>query len=97
MKKLPKPIKFEWDKGNVDKNWKKHKVHYREAEEVFFNKPLKLFPDSKHSTKEEKRYLALGQTDSGKPLTVIFTVRDKRIRIISARKQHKKERSTYEK
>ena len=94
--KLPVPIKFEWDEGNVDKNWTKHKVHFKEAEEIFFNKPIKIFLDNKHSG-QEKRYLALGKTDKEIQLTIIFTVRDKKIRIISARKQNKKERSKYEK
>jgi len=95
--KLPKPVGFEWDKGNVDKNWSKHKVHFKEAEEVLLNKPIKIFLDNRHSTEKEKRYLALGKTDSGKPLAIVFTVRNKLIRVISARKQNKKERTIYEK
>lgn len=97
MKKLPKPVLFEWDKGNIDKNWAKHKIHYKEAEEVFFNKPIRIFIDTKHSTNFERRFLALGHTNSKKKLTIIFTVRKKFIRIILASRQHKKERSIYEK
>ena len=88
---------FGWDKNNIDKNWKKHKVHYKEAEEVFLNKPIKIFPDIKHSLETEKRYLALGKTDSETMLTIIFTIRNKIIRVISARKQNRKERNIYEK
>jgi len=94
--KLPKPIKFEWDKGNLDKNWEKHKVHFKEIEEAFLNKPIKIFPDIKHSIDNEKRYLAFGQTDSGTLLTIIFTLRNRFIRVVSARQQNKKERSIYE-
>lgn len=94
MSKLPVPLSFDWDKSNLDKNWKKHKVHYKEAEEVFFNKPLKIFPDKKHS-KKEKRFVALGITNKRRGLTIIFTVRSNNIRVISARNQNKKERGIY--
>lgn len=96
MKILPQPLKFEWDKGNLEKNWKKHKVHYKEIEEIFFNKPLKIFPDKRHS-KKESRYVAFGATNLGRKLTVVFTLRENNIRIISARNQSKKERGEYEK
>lgn len=94
--KLPKPNKFEWDLGNKDKNWEKHKVHFKEAEEVFLNKPLIIFSDLKHSF-VEKRFQALGLTDKKRYLTVFFTLRNDNIRVISARDQSKKERSKYEK
>lgn len=95
-KLLPKPIAFEWDTGNKDKNWEKHKVNSREAEEVFFNKPLKVFPDMKHSTLE-KRFQALGNTNADRKLSVFLTIRSEKIRIISARNQNKKERKQYAK
>ncbi len=94
--KLPVPIVFEWDEGNKEKNLKKHKIHYKEIEEVFFNRPIKIFSDTKHSQKE-KRFMAYGKTNKDDKLTVIFTVRKKKLRVISARKQNKKERSIYEK
>jgi len=94
--RLPKPISFEWDKGNTDKNFQKHRVANKEAEEIFFNKPFKIFPDQKHSQKEE-RIIALGITNKLRKLAIIFTVRNQNIRIISARDQNKKERKTYEK
>jgi len=96
MKILPEPVKFEWDIGNQDKNWHKHKVDAKEAEEVFFNKPFKIYPDKTHSL-QEQRFLALGQTNKRRLLTLIFTIRDKQIRIISARDQSKKDRRVYEK
>lgn len=96
MKKLPKPIAFDWDAGNKDKNWSKHKVEAKEAEEVFTNKPLKVYPDLHHSHKEQ-RFLALGQTNKRRLLTIIFTIRNKHIRIISARDQSRKDRRVYEK
>jgi len=94
--KLPIPILFEWDEGNRNKNWVKHKVHHKEIEEVFFNRPVKIFPDIKHSEKE-RRFLAYGKSNSNNQLMVIFSVRNKKLRVISARRQNKKERRIYEK
>jgi len=82
---------FEWDKGNQDKNWVKHKVKNRECEEVIANEAL-FVEDTKHS-KKEFRVVAYGETMLGRKLTVIFTIRDKKIRMISARDQSKKEKN----
>lgn len=96
MKKLPSPIAFEWDKGNIDKNLKKHKITNKEAEEVFNDRSLKIFTDLKHSQKEQ-RFVVYGITSEKKNLTVVFTSRNRKIRVISTRVQNKKERSVYEK
>ncbi|PIQ69936.1 hypothetical protein COS55_01010 [Candidatus Shapirobacteria bacterium CG03_land_8_20_14_0_80_40_19] len=94
--KLPVPLSFDWNEGNLDKNWLKHKVSLKEAEEIFFNRPLKIFEDEKHSQKEE-RLLAYGITNRRRQLMIVFTLRGEKIRIISARNQNKKERRIYEK
>jgi uncharacterized DUF497 family protein len=87
---------FEWDKGNDLKNWEAHSVKRTEAEQVFFNHPLLLFDT--YSQNNEQRFLALGVTSSGRFLTIIFTIRKKRlIRVISARDMSRKERKAYEK
>jgi len=96
IKVLPKVVAFEWDKGNSDKNLKKHDVSNQEAEEVFFNKPIVFSEDKKHST-TEKRYMLWGKTNTNRKLTIFFTIRNNRIRVISARDMHKKERGEYEK
>ncbi len=86
---------FEWDEGNRDKNWIKHRVSSGECEEVFFNLPLIIVDDAKHS-EVEQRYLALGQTNSDRLLFLSFTVRDNKIRVISARDMSRKEREVYD-
>ena len=91
---LPRPVSFEWDEGNSEKNLLKHKVTSQEAEEPFDNKPNYLVEDEKHSLKEE-RYLLWGVTDRGRKLSVIFTLREDKVRIISARDMNKKERRVY--
>ena len=86
---------FDWDEGNVEKNWERHRVPFWEAEEVFFNEPLVISSGRKHST-TELRFLALGQTDSGRRLFLSFSVRKSLIRIISARDMTRKELRAYE-
>ena len=89
-------IGFDWDEGNLYKNEKKHNVIWQEIEEIFFNKGLLILEDIKHS-KSECRCFAYGKTDKGKKLTVVFTIRSNKIRVISARNMSKKERLNYEK
>ena len=93
-KQLSKCTNFQWDKGNMDKNRIAHEVSFSECEQAFFNLPLISFEDIKHSQKE-KRYYALGKTDADRFLYIVFTVREKQIRIISARDMNKKERQVY--
>lgn len=86
---------FDWDEGNLEKNWNRHRVPFWEAEEVFFNEPLVVLPDRKHAG-SEPRYLALGQTDSGRRLFISFTVRGSLVRVISARDMTRRELQRYE-
>ncbi|MGH7599391.1 MAG: BrnT family toxin [bacterium] len=85
---------FDWDEGNSDKNWIQHHVSDSECEEVFFNRPLIVGDDKKHSA-TEKRYYVLGRTDTDRYLFVAFTIRNNLIRIISARDMNNKEIRKY--
>ncbi len=87
---------FLWDNGNRNKNFLKHHVSNGECEEIFFNQPLLIINDNKHS-QNEIRYSAFGKTDSCRLLTIIYTVRGELIRVISARDMSRKERKYYEK
>ncbi len=93
---LAKVIGFEWDEGNSRKN-EQHGVSKAEAEQVFFNSPLLVLPDPRHS-ETELRFHALGRTNEGRRLHITFTLRDagQFIRVISARDMHRKERVIYE-
>lgn len=88
---------FDWDHGNSRKSEKKHDVSQPEAEQVFFNQPLMVLSDTRHSN-NESRYHALGVTDDSRFLHITFTLRGSKslIRVISARDMHKKERRIYE-
>jgi len=96
MKILPEPVEFEWNKGNVEKNLIKHRVTNKETEEIFKNKDIFIFKDEKHSQKEE-RYGLFGKIDSGRLLSVVFTLRNNKVRIITVRDMSRKERKAYEK
>ena len=91
-------VGFQWDEGNAEKSDQKQDVLPSESEEIFFNDPLLLSHDTKHS-QSELRFLALGITHERRLLTVIFTLRENKtlIRVISARDQHRKERPVYAK
>lgn len=93
---LAKISSFDWDDGNARKN-EKHGVSSAEAEQVFFNEPILLITDTKHSL-SETRFHALGKTDEGRALHITFTLchAGRKIRVISARDMHKKERTIYE-
>jgi uncharacterized DUF497 family protein len=89
---------FDWDSGNLFKNETKHGIS-RDDVEFFFHGKIRVAPDIKHSSKED-RFLAIGLGVNGKPMVVAFTFRargnQKLIRPISARFMHAKEAKQYE-
>ncbi len=85
---------FEWDEANARKNWERHRVTPEEAQDVFFNDPLVVRGDVRHS-KQEKRYYALGQTGGGRRLFVAFTTRGNLLRVISVRDMNQREMEAY--
>lgn len=85
---------FDWDQGNLE-HIKKHKVEFTECEQVFFNTPIIIFFDEKHSETEE-RYKIIGLTTKGRKLSLAITIRSNKIRVIMARDQSRKERNTFE-
>ncbi|HNY71786.1 MAG TPA: BrnT family toxin [Syntrophorhabdus sp.] len=92
---LAKCTGFEWDKNNSEKIRTKHGVAPVECEQVFFNIPVVVGNDEKHS-KTENRFYVLGQTDSGRFLFLVFTVSNDKLRVISARDMNRKERRVYQ-
>ncbi len=88
---------FDWDAGNGRKSLNKHDVSKAEAEQLFFNEPVLLAPDPKHSA-DEPRFHALGKADDGALLHATFTQRKQGalIKVISVRPMHRRERLIYE-
>ncbi len=91
---LARCVGFAWDDGNEGKNWEKHRVADGEAEEIFFNDPMVAGTDVAHS-KRERRYFALGRTDTGRLLFVVFTIRKNLVRVVSARDMTRRELRRY--
>jgi uncharacterized DUF497 family protein len=85
---------FQWDEGNLDKNLIRHNVENWECEQIFFNRPLTVLDDPRHSV-SEKRWVAFGKTDNDRFLVAVYTKRKNLIRIISARDMNKRERIFY--
>lgn len=85
---------FQWDEGNATKNWDRHDVSQGECEQVFFNQPLIIKRDRRHSV-FETRYFVLGRTDGHRLLFIACTVRVQLIRVISARDMTESEISRY--
>jgi len=81
---------FDWDTGNARKSADKHHVSQAEVEQVFFNVPLVHAPDPKHSQTEPR--------SAGRLLHIAFTLRfeGRKVRPISARDMHRKEKRIYE-
>jgi uncharacterized DUF497 family protein len=95
MKIWEEPVEFDWDGGNIGKNLK-HNVEDKEAEETFKNESEFVFRDEMHSLSED-RYMLWGITNRGRKLSIFFTIRENKVRIISARDMTNKERKEYEK
>jgi len=90
-------VGFDWDAGNERKSVDKHGVTRAEAEQPFFNEPLLVLEDDRHSARES-RFHALGRTNEMRRLHITFTLRAENtlIRIISARDMSVKERAVYD-
>lgn len=85
---------FQWDAGNRQK-CRRHGVSIVEIEYALMNR-FSVFPDPAHS-QAEQRFIAIGRTEAGRHLFVVFTLRRMLIRPVSARCMHRKEIAHYEK
>jgi len=88
---------FEWDEGNTTKNAKKHGVEFFEIEDVFRSGLALPLGEQVNSPNGEQRLGIIGPNLEGKLLQIVFVLRFGKVRVISARPAHKKERSHYEK
>ncbi len=88
------PAQFEWDAGNREKNFLKHRVTNAECEEVFFDPHKRLLGEVLRVGRagREVRYLLVGRTKVDRALFIVFTVRRGRVRVISARDLNQTER-----
>ena len=86
-------MEFEWDPGKAARNLKKHGIDFADAALVFHDDLAVTVPDE---DADEERFVTLGADALGRLLVVVYTWRDERIRIISARAAAASERRRYE-
>ena len=85
-------MEFEWDPLKAEANRKKHGVRFADAV-VVFEDPMALTIPDEHP--EEERFITMGTDAVGRVLVVVYTWREDRLRIISARKASRSERAQY--
>lgn len=88
-------MRFEWDKQKAESNLSKHDISFEEAQTVFDDPLYVDFYDPDHS-KDEHRYIIIGESSKSRILLVSYTERENTIRIISARKVTKQELKDYQ-
>ena len=79
---------FEWDEDKAQRNAKKHRVSFEQAQEVFDDPRAIPFEDLQHSSPEETRYVMIGMSSIGL-LFVSFAYGDEVVRLITARRAEK--------
>jgi uncharacterized protein len=84
-----------WDEKKNATNWKKHRVSFPEASEIFFDPLILTTADHRHDA-DEMRFFSMGETRSKRLLAVAHTEEDELIRIITARDATATERRSYE-
>lgn len=89
-------IVFDWDQWNLQKNEIKHGVSRLEAESAFYDPDYRLFEDQRHTSRGEARFVLYGRSLEARVLMVGFTLRGRKVRIITARPASRRERRIYE-
>ena len=79
---------FEWDEIKSQRNQRKHGISFQEAKSCFYDPNL---------SNDEDREILIGHSNEGRLLLVVCTIRNNKIRIISARKASKQEANDYAK
>jgi uncharacterized DUF497 family protein len=73
-------IQFDWDAENVG-HFAKHQIRPSEAEQIILNRPVDLESELRNG---EKRVPHIGETDAGRILVVVSTMRSKKVRVVTA-------------
>ena len=84
---------IEYDPAKAASNVKKHGVSFEEAATALLDSMALAMEDP--YAEGERRWVLIGMSDSARLLTVVYALRDKRIRLISARSSTKRETRTY--
>ncbi len=93
---LPNTLKFEWDPNKNRANAAKHDIDFIEAAAAFTDPNHDIKPSSRSHAVEERHILTgCPDRDRSRVLTIVFTIRNGKIRILSARKASRRERREY--
>ena len=84
---------FEWDSNKNKNNRKKHHIDFEDARDVF-NSPIIIKEDNRKDY-GEIREIGIGKLNKNIIVVIIFTIRNNKVRLISARMANKKERKKY--
>ncbi|MCK5072841.1 MAG: BrnT family toxin [Bacteriovoracaceae bacterium] len=87
---------FDWDEGNMVKSKEKHGVTIQMVESCFLDNNLLALGEQYHPSVDEERYGMVGKANTNEVIFICFTIREGKIRPISARFANKKERGIYE-
>jgi len=83
---------FDWDSDNVD-HIAEHDVTPEEAETILLGDSLEL--DFNPDENGEERWTYLGETNRGRILLVIFTLRREKMRVVNAFEAEKRDKLLY--
>lgn len=85
-------VEFDWDEANIG-HIAEHDVKPEEAEEVLLGDPLDLKFQPEGG--DEERWVYLGETNTGRILQVVMTLRGEKIRVVTAYDASKHEKRLY--
>jgi uncharacterized protein len=73
-------FQFDWDERNIG-HLVRHDLEPEEAEQVIQNRPVDLRSELRNG---EERVVQVGETDAGNILIVVSTMRDRKVRVVTA-------------
>lgn len=88
-------MEVEYDSRKAATNLRKHGISFKEASSCFYDQ-LALAMEDSHS-ESEYRWILIGLSRRQRYLTVVYTLRENIVRIISARKSTRREKRDYAK
>ena len=86
-------MEIECDPAKAASNLRKHGISFREASAALLDEVALAIEDP--DARGENRWVLVGMSDFARLLTVVYSLRDDRIRLISARRATKREAKTY--
>ena len=86
-------MSYQWDSNKATSNLSKHGIDFADAVSAFSDDLAIMVEDRRF---DEERFVVIGSDAFGRVLVIVYTLRDREIRLISARKATRVERKQYE-